>query len=516
MIRVALALAIVLVAVARAEVRTFPGCGATLQGCLDAANAGDVVRVTADLTVPETLLAKRSVTLEGGSGGTPRLAFGTTLTLTPEGGAPASFTVRGLELRGGWIEVTHERTADLTVTIAGNRFVHGGPQPIIRVGEPVKLPTDPYGVLTATITDNTLVADGADASNGIMVNATYASRLSVAVLRNRLEVAGGDAWGVWVDAGAATSDVDVFGNRVTGVAYATGVTVYHREGTLGARVVGNTVRGQDSDAFAALSVETHAGDAAVLVANNTVAENRIGLVVGVAESGTMTGVAANNLVVANADYGLVVSSVANRHNLIFANRLDAFDPGPGTRLADPRLVAGTLRPGPDSPARDAGDGGVVPADVTTDADGNPRVAGPAVDIGAFEVPCPECVPDDPPLACDDGDPCTGDVVEGGACAHPPVGGIAALACTCARPPAAACTGQELPQGLRRKGQRACALVGMGATRKAVKQATRQWSGALHQARARATRRRVGADCAAATATGLGDAIARARRYLAVP
>lgn len=516
MIRRLLVLSLVLgFAAAHAEVRTFPGCGATLQACLDAAPVGDTVRITADVPTAETLVARRSVTLEGASGRMPRLAFGTTLTVTPEGGAPASFTVRDLELRGGWIDVTHERAADLTVTITGIRFVHGGPRPIIRIGEPVKVPNDPYGALTTTIADNTLVADGADASNGIAVHADYASRMSVAVLRNTLEVGGIEQWGVWVDAGAVESEVDVIGNRVAGVDYATGVTVHHRDGVLRTRVVGNVVRGQDSDAFAALSVETHDGTADVLVVNNTVARNLLGLVV-YAQGGTMAGEVANNLVVENAGTGLYVQSASTRNNLVFANGIDAFDPGPGTRLADPRFVGGTLRLAPDSPARDAGATDVVPGDVTTDADGNPRLAGPAVDIGAFEAPCPECPPDAPPVACDDGDPCTLDVVDGGACTHASLGGVAAVACTCGRAPLAACAGHDVPAGVRRKSERACTLIGPAATRKAVKQASRQWSGALRQARTRATRRRVGADCATAIAAGLGDAVARARGYLGTP
>jgi hypothetical protein len=515
MIRVVLFSGLALAALAHAEVRTFPACAPTLQQCLDAAQAGDTVRLTANLPAAETLVAKRSLTLEGAPGSMPRLAFGTTLTVTPEGNAPTEITVRNLELRGGWIDVTHERPADLTVTITGNRFVHGGPKPIIRVSEPVKVPTAPYGALTATMADNVLVADAADASNGILVYAEYATRMTVAVLRNVLEVSGSNQWGVRVEARTDTADLDVIGNRIGGVAHETGVMVNQRGGTLRARVVGNVVGGQDRAASAALSVATFAGAGDVLVANNTVANNRAGLVVWGDPNAALQGLVANNLVVGSLEVGLAVGrSVANRNNLIFANGYDAFDPGPGTLLADPRFAPGTLELAADSPARDAGATDAVPADVTADAAGKPRIAGKAVDIGAFERPCPECEPVAPPAACDDGDPCTEDRIDGGVCVHVPLDGIGAVACTCARPLAAACVGQAEPRGVQRTRARACGLVGGAASRAAVKRAARQWSVALRRARSRATRRRVGADCAAALAAGLGDSVARARAFLA--
>jgi hypothetical protein len=58
-------------------------------------------------------------------------------------------------------------------------------------------------------------------------------------------------------------------------------------------------------------------------------------------------------------------------------------PGAGNLDADP-LFAGDLRLRPGSPAIDAGDTAAVPAGVTTDLAGNPRVQGSAVDMGAYE------------------------------------------------------------------------------------------------------------------------------------
>lgn len=55
----------------------------------------------------------------------------------------------------------------------------------------------------------------------------------------------------------------------------------------------------------------------------------------------------------------------------------------GNISADPRLTA-SHRLAADSPAIDAGDTAAVPAGITLDLDGNTRIIGPAVDMGAYE------------------------------------------------------------------------------------------------------------------------------------
>lgn len=519
MTRTALLLLATLLGSARADVLTYPGCGATLQACVDAAGVGDTIQLAADVTPAEEVLIKRSLTVEPAPGVQPALALGTVIAIQPTGDAATAVIIRNLTLRAGSIQAVHEQATALAVTITGNRFIHGGPAPIVFIGEPIKVPNAPYGALTAVVTDNVLDADFADASDGIFVAARYAASLSALAARNVLEVVGPEQVGVRVDSGVASATVDVIGNRLFGDAFGSGVAVLHDDGNLRARVVNNEITGQvgEPDGVEALYVGTENGASDVLVLNNTVVGNRHGLFVGGTTPEQVQATVANNIVAGNEDRGLTLDAgIANRNNLVFANGVDSFAPGPGTRVVDPLFVPGTLWLADDSPARDAGATALVPADVTTDIGGTARVRGAAVDLGAHEHPCPGCDPEPPPASCDDGDPCTLDATDGGACTHTLATGVAAVTCTCARPADAACAGHDLPGGVRRKTERACALIAGGTSRRTIKKATRQFGGALRQARSRTTRRQVGTTCADALARGLGDAVARARGLLTAP
>ncbi len=519
MIRPILAVLALFAGTTHADLLVYPGCGATLQSCLDAAKAGDTVQIAADVTPKEQLLVTRSVTIEPAPGTAPVLALDTSITVRPTGTAATDVTVRDLTFRGGWIDVVHEEATALTATITGNRFLHGGPVPIVTVGEPVKESQTPYGALRATITDNVLVADLADTSNGIVVVARYASSLTAVVARNTLEVVGPQQGGVLIGTGVSSAYIDAIGNRVSGDTYGAGVAVTQVGGVMRARIVNNeiTEQGADGGSIDALYVNTEGGSADALVLNNSVVGNGDGMLVYGSAPEHIRATVANNVVVGNTRRGLTLAPwIDNSNNVIFGNGVDAFVPGPNTKIVDPLFVPGTLWLRDDSPARDAGATDLVPADITTDIGGTRRVAGGVVDVGAHEHPCPGCDPDPTPVVCDDADPCTDDAVDAGVCRHVPVTGIAALVCTCTRGPAAACAGQQPPDAVRRKTDRACALVGGTTSRKIIKKATKQWSAALRQARSRATRRRVGEACAGALASGLGDTVARARTLLAAP
>lgn len=135
----------------------------------------------------------------------------------------------------------------------------------------------------------------------------------------------------------------------------------------------------------------------VRIVNNTVVGNGIGGWGGgiAVDSLQVEGVVvANNIVSDNLSFQIVVGAsvpaaqVSVHHNLVDGfrgyegeTRGTSFvegDPRFSSRAAfDFHLLAG-------SPAIDAGDAAALPAGVSTDRDGHPRVVGPAVDLGAYE------------------------------------------------------------------------------------------------------------------------------------
>lgn len=170
-------------------------------------------------------------------------------------------------------------------------------------------------------------------------------------------------------------------------------------GSLTTRLLNNLVSGARRTDTSSTAISAYAstlgGTLDVTIVNNTVGVNDTAIFVGNA-SGTVTGRVVNNAITKN-DRGLVVDAsagalVADRNNLFFGNGID-FDlgdgvvPGPNTLFANPQYLSPFfLSTKPGSPLIDAGDASFTPLDLLTDIDGAPRIAGGAVDIGAFEVP----------------------------------------------------------------------------------------------------------------------------------
>jgi hypothetical protein len=107
----------------------------------------------------------------------------------------------------------------------------------------------------------------------------------------------------------------------------------------------------------------------------------------------------NNSIVANSSSGADISgSYTGSHNLT------------GTVVLGPLHYNGgptqTMAPPPASPALDAGDNSLVPAGVTTDQRGFPRISNSAVDIGAFEAQWPTITGLNLPAAPSEGSPTT--------------------------------------------------------------------------------------------------------------
>jgi hypothetical protein len=128
----------------------------------------------------------------------------------------------------------------------------------------------------------------------------------------------------------------------------------------------------------------------VTIVNNTVTESYVGILTNEFDT-----VVANNVVTGSPSIGYAIgptggATVVQRNHLAFDNGTDFFSTpaGPNSVFEDPIYGDTTdFRPTPYSPAVNAGDDSLLPAEFTTDLDGNPRRRG-AIDIGAYEVPEP--------------------------------------------------------------------------------------------------------------------------------
>jgi hypothetical protein len=195
--------------------------------------------------------------------------------------------------------------------------------------------------------------------------------------------------------GVGNANMQVRHNRITATGYNGGIMLVQDDpaGTLDARVFDNLVTGTvgvTGPQPGAISLLATAGTLHADVLSNTLADNDTGFVASAAAGASVDGVLANTVVADNVTHGVVIGAsvtggFTNEHNLVFGNGPSDFTAGPGTVQADPSFAgAGDFRPRGDSPVRDAGNTAFA-AGISTDLDGAPRVVGPAIDIGAWEI-----------------------------------------------------------------------------------------------------------------------------------
>lgn len=135
----------------------------------------------------------------------------------------------------------------------------------------------------------------------------------------------------------------------------------------------------------------------IAIVNNTVTGNGVGYWGGgiaVDSNEIENVVVSNNIVSGNLSFQIVVDAgVPSAQVTIDRNLIDGFRGEEGETRGtnhlegDPRFVnpgAANYRLQADSPAIDAGDNAALPTGVATDLDGNPRVVGGTVDMGAYE------------------------------------------------------------------------------------------------------------------------------------
>lgn len=383
-----------------------PPCDGTLQACVTAAAVGETIEVSASTPIAESITIEKSLTLVGnGSPPLPHIAAGNyVMALSPATG-DHHVRIENLVIDDGWIGIAHGGTGSFEVEVVGNSLYSTGWE-AIRVWTGTSGP--PRGPLVFELAFNDIyMPNGSGERYGILLDVSMATQVTGTVRRNDVFFGANDQGSAMELAnGGAAMSLSVTDNVVWGAGFDRGIFVY-QYGTLGsidALLAGNIVTGAtigEGHIGTGIAVYGNGGSLDFDAVNNTVAGNEVGLfVTGRPDLGaSVTGLVANNAITDNSLYGFGVKpalwpSVANRNNLDSENGTSGegptYDPGPGTVTVPAQLDAGNFyRPLPTSPVRDAGDSSAVPVTMTVDFNGNPRIQGSAVDIGAYELPEPD-------------------------------------------------------------------------------------------------------------------------------
>jgi len=404
---VAAVLAVMLTAVQPlgAATLTYPGaapCNTTLQACIDAAIAGDVVEIATSTPIAESPLIGKSLTLRSAAGYEATLADGEYLNVTVSGGVSATVVVEHLRLVRGVVMVINAGTGAVTATVD-----HVTVDQSFTTNPTFGLSNYSTGTLSVTLSNST--ADVPTPYSGGSVSAVHvyqqaAGTLTARILHNTFTVNGtGDYGVIHIGDISGVLHADVIGNSITGTDFNMGIWFYESgTGSMSGRVVNNLVVGQSdySGSPAAISILAYeeTSTVAVEVVNNTVVDGETGIVFSGPSggSGAFSGRVVNNIV-SGCDGSIFIdelytASVPNSHNLIFGDSHSGFTPGPETWWVNPGFVGGSdFHLLPTSFAVNTGSNAAVPGDVTTDLDGMPRIFEGAVDRGAYELQEPRQV-----------------------------------------------------------------------------------------------------------------------------
>ncbi len=383
---------------------TYPGaapCNTTLQACATGVPAGSVVEIATNTPIVENLTVAQSLTLTAAAGFTPVL---TGFEFFQGGASPTSYTISNLTVNGT-ISTRQLGAGAFDAHILGNTINNTS-----GFGIAVELDSNqspPNDRVTFEVRDNTVTVTGgspSDQCHGVLQGGLPASGSgTTTIVANRVTVTDcGQGSAIEIDPAPGESvSADIIGNYVVATNTNDGILVRNFSSSaatsLNARVANNVVTGETAQAGLSAAIGVLADGSqpiAVQVVDNTVAYNEVGIAVaGRSDLGaTITGLVTNNIAAhhhGTFGNGIGIDSafaVTNDHNLVFDNDGDNFTPGPGTVTADPLFVSTTdfhLQPG--SPAINAGNNAAIPAGVTTDIEGNPRIRFLVVDIGAYEA-----------------------------------------------------------------------------------------------------------------------------------
>ena len=378
------------------------GCAGTLQACIDAAAVGEVIEIATDGPIGESpQISDKSLTLRPAAGFSP--LFSSPNSIFVFGGAVAATNlIEGMTIENGRLVAVQGGAGTFDVTFRNNIVLDTfsfGSAVEIRSGNT----QPPYGPVLFDVSDNQITVDGFSAGDqiGAISVGSFESDASGRIAGNVIVQTGDSTQNAVIGAycGIHALTVDILANDIGGQGFNNGISLFQFApgGTMTARVIDNLLRGGQINVAGqpgGIGLNVSQGDGTFTVVNNTIANGEAGILVGGrADLGaTISGVLANNIVAGNSSVGISIeadfeATFTNDHNLVFGNGSEDFVAGPGTLFTDPRFVApNDFHLQGSSPARDSGNSAQVPGDITGDLDGQPRIQGAAVDIGAYESP----------------------------------------------------------------------------------------------------------------------------------
>lgn len=361
---------------AHALLRTYPGaapCNSTLQACITGASAGDEISITTAAAIDEDLTIAKSLTLRGADGVTAMIGTGTThrtVSLQDAGSGAATIVVQNIRFDNADVNLDLDQGSGHQVTIAGCTLES---LPTGAVSLNVEVPS------TVTVKDNfisspsSVVNFTSGLTSGSATVRIVGNRITTADIFNsgngvRLQLAG---------AGSVTTTVDsnvVYGVTGCNCGGASGIYVRPASGTVTGviNIINNTV---DNLLVSSGGIRVGAPGA-----TNQLTVNLFNnIVTRASESGFEIDPIISQLTVNagfNASYGNATPDDFGGYTA-------------GTVLAlDPLYVnpsGGNYRLRPESPLINAGTSSVPNGIGSTDAAGDPRVVGPAPDLGAYEA-----------------------------------------------------------------------------------------------------------------------------------
>jgi len=378
------------------------GCPGTLQACIDAAAPGEVIEIATDGPIAESpQIDDKSLTLRPAPGFAPVFASPNSIFVFG-GDLAATNVVEGMTIANGRLVAVQGGEGTFDVTFRNNVILDTfsfGTAIEVRSGNT----QPPYGPVFFDVSDNQVTVDGFSAGDqiGAISVGSFESDASGRIAGNVIVQTGESTQNAVIGAycGSHQLTVDILGNDIGGQGFNNGISIFQFApgGSITARVINNLVRGGQIDVAGqpgGIGLNVSEGDGIFTVVNNTIANGESGILASARTDlgGTLSGVLANNIVAGHSDIGIAIDSeiagtFANQDNLLFDNGVNFFTPGPGTVSSDPRFFGfGDFHLLPDSPAVNAGDDARVPADITEDLEGLPRIQNGNVDLGALESP----------------------------------------------------------------------------------------------------------------------------------